>query len=84
MLSNICQRGYTQTVDALKKQLPSRNHVSFDLDECAPTNKLAITSVIAVYILGNQALREVQLPFDDVDSLFFPNFEMILKLISQG
>jgi len=38
-------------------------------------NKLAITSVIAYYMGWNWVLREVQLPFDEVDSLFFPFFK---------
>jgi len=46
-LSNICQREYALTVDAIKKQLPIRNKVSLALDGWTSTNKLAIMSVIA-------------------------------------
>jgi len=46
-LSNICQREYALTVDAITKQLPIRNKISLALDGCTSTNKLAITSVIA-------------------------------------
>jgi hypothetical protein len=45
-LSNNCQRQYTLTVDAIKKQLPSRNKVSLALDRWTTMNKLAIMSVI--------------------------------------
>jgi hypothetical protein len=62
-LSNICQREYALTVDAIQKQLPLRNKVSLALDGWTSTNKLAITSVIAYYIDRNWALREVQLRF---------------------
>jgi len=41
-LSNICHREYALTVDAIKKQLPSRNKVSLALDGWTSTNKLAI------------------------------------------
>jgi len=71
-LSNICRREYTLTVDAIKKQLPSRNKVSLALEGWTSTNKLAITSVIAYYMDRNWALREVQWAFDEVDSPFFP------------
>ena len=49
-LSNICRREYTLTVDAIKKQLPSRNKVSLALDGWTSTNKFGITSVIAYYM----------------------------------
>jgi hypothetical protein len=74
-LSNICWRIYDLTVDAIKKQLPSRNKVSLSLDGWTSTNKLAITSVIAYYMDRHWALREVQLAFDEVDCLFFSRFE---------
>jgi len=46
-LSNICQREYALTVDAIKQKLPSHNTVSLALDGWTSLNKLAITSVIA-------------------------------------
>jgi len=70
-LSNICWREYSLTVDAIKKQLPSRNKVSLALDGWTSTNALAITSVIAYYIDHNWAMQEVQLASDEVSSLFF-------------
>jgi len=82
-LSNICRREYTLTVDAIKKQLPSRNKVSLALDGWTSTNKLAITSVIAYYMDRNWALREVQLAFDEVDSPFFSYFECSLRITGQ-
>jgi len=83
-LSNIRRREYTLTVDAIKKQLPSRNKVSLALDGWTSTNKLAITSVIAYYMDRNWALREVQLAFDEVDSPFFFYFESSLRIAGQG
>ena len=74
-LSNICQREYALTVNAIKKQLPIRNKVSLVLDSWISTNKLAITSVIAYYMDRNGALREVQLAFNEVDRLFCSCFE---------
>jgi hypothetical protein len=62
-------------VDAIKKQLPLRNKVSLALDVCTSTNKLAITSVIAYYMDGYWALREVQLAFDKGNRLFMTRFE---------
>jgi len=56
-LSNICQREYALTVDAIKKQLPSHNKVSLGLDGWTSPNKLAIISVIAYYMDRNWALR---------------------------
>ena len=49
-LRNICQTEYTLTVDAIKKQLPSRNKVTLALDGWTLTNKLAITLVVANYM----------------------------------
>jgi len=46
-LSNICQRQYALTVDAIEKQLPSPIEVSSSLDRWTSPNKLAMTSVIA-------------------------------------
>ena len=74
-LSNICHREYALTADAIKKQLPSRNKVSLSLDGWTSTNELSIMSVIAYYIDRNWALREVQLPFNEVDRLIFSRFE---------
>jgi hypothetical protein len=74
-LSNICQRGYALTVDAIKKQLPIRNKISLALDGQTSTNKLAITSVIAYYMDRNLALRKVQLALDEVECLFCSHFE---------
>jgi len=73
--SNICQRDYALTVDAIRKQLPLRNKVSLALDGWTSTNTLAITSVMAYYMDQNWALREVQLAFDDIDRLFCSRFE---------
>jgi len=83
-LSNICQREYALTVDAIKKQLLIRNEVSLALDGWTSTNRLAITSAIAYYMDRNWALREVQLAFDDVDRLFGSHFESELTMIGQG
>jgi hypothetical protein len=83
-LSNICQREYALTVDAIKKQLPIRNKVSLALDGWTSTNQLAITSVIAYYLDRNWALREVQLAFDEVDRLLCSCFESYLRMIGQG
>jgi len=69
-LSNICLREYSLTVDAIKKQLPTRNKVSLALDGWTSTKKLAITLVIVYYMYRNWAMREVQLTFDEVNSLF--------------
>jgi len=74
-LSNICRREYALTVDAIKKQLPLQNKVSFALDGWTSTNRLAITSVIAYYMDRYWALREVQLAFDEVNRLFCSHFE---------
>jgi len=69
-LGNICGREYTPTVDAIQKQLLSRNIVSLPLDGCTSTIKLAITLVIAYYMDRNWAPHEVQLAFDEVDCQF--------------
>jgi hypothetical protein len=74
-LSNICQRDYALTVDAIKNQLTLRNKVSLALDRWSSTNKLAITSVIAYYMDRNWALLEVQLAFNEFDRLFYSHFE---------
>jgi len=70
-LSNIRQREYSLIVDAIRKQLPSRNKVSVAEEGWALLNKSTITSVIAYCMDRNWAFREVQLAFDEVDSLFF-------------
>jgi len=74
-LSNICQREYALTLDAIKKQLPVRNKVSLALNGWTSINKLAITSVVGYYMDRNWALLEVQLAFDEVDWLFYFRFE---------
>jgi len=62
-------------MDAIKKQLPGQNRVSFALGGWKSTNKLAITSVIAYHMDRNWALCEVQITLDEVDRLFFSRFE---------
>jgi len=74
-LSNICQKEYALTVDAIKKQLPVRNKVSLALDAWTSTHKLVIMSVIAYYMDRNWALHEVQLAFNEVDRLFYSHFK---------
>jgi len=74
-LSKICRREYALTVDAIEKQLPSHNEVSLALDRWTSTNKPAIRLVVAYYMDRNWAWREVPLEFDEVDRLFFSNFE---------
>jgi len=49
-LSNICRREYALTVDAINKQLPSRNTVSSALDVLTSTITVAITLGIAYYM----------------------------------
>jgi len=83
-LSNICQREYNLTVDAIKKQLPSRNKVSLPLDGWTSTNKLPIMSVIAYHMDPNWALRDVQLVFNEVDSPFLSYFQSSLRITGQG
>ena len=73
--SNICRKEYALTMDAIKKQLPSRNKVSLALDVWSSPNERAITSVIAYYMDRNWALGEDQLAFDEVDGLFFSHFQ---------
>jgi hypothetical protein len=74
-LSNLCRREYSLTVDAIKKQLSSRNKFCLALDGWTSMNKLAIMSVIVYYMHRNWALCEVQLAFDDVDYLFFSYYQ---------
>ena len=65
-LSNICHREYSLTIEAIKKQLPTKHKVSVALDGWTSTNNLAILSVIGYYIDQNCSLREVQSAFDEV------------------
>ena len=74
-LSNSSQREYSLSMDAIKKQLPWQNNVSFTLDRWTSTNKLAIMSIIACFMDPNCAWPEVQLTFNEVDCQFFPTFE---------
>jgi len=74
-LSNIWRREYALTVDAIKKQLQSRNKISLAWDGWISTNELAITSVIAYYMDQYWALREVQLACYKVDRVFVSRFE---------
>jgi hypothetical protein len=74
-LSNICKRDYSLAVDAIKKQLPSRNKFSLALDRWTSTNKLAITLVITYDMDRTWALREVQLAFNEVDYHFFSYYQ---------
>jgi len=74
-LSNICRREYSLTVDAIKKQLPSRNDVCLACDGWTSTNILAETLGIAYYMDRNWVFREVQLALDKVDNLFSSYFE---------
>jgi len=83
-LSNICQREYSLTVDATKKQLLSKNTVSSALHWWTSTKKRSITSAIAFYVDRNWGLREVQLAFDEVDSHFFSDFKSWFSIIGQG
>jgi len=82
-LGNICRREYALSVDAMKKQLSSLNEVTLALHWWTSTNKLAITSVIALYMDRNWAFRDLQLALHDVDHLFFSAFEIWLRLICQ-
>jgi len=75
-LSNSCRREYPQPVDEIEKQLQLRNTVSLALDGLIARNSLAITLVIAYYTDRNWALREVQLPFDEVNHQFCSPFEI--------
>jgi hypothetical protein len=74
-LRNDCQREYSLTVDAIKKQLLSRNKVRLALVRWTSTNKLAKTSGISYYMDHNWALCEVQLAYDMIDHQFFSTFE---------
>jgi hypothetical protein len=67
-LSSTFQSEYTLTVDAIKKQLATRNKISLPVDGWTSTNNLAKISVIANFMDRNWAMQEVQLAFDEVDS----------------
>jgi len=82
-LSNICLREYTLTVDAINKQLPSRNKGSWALDGWTLMNKLDITWVSATYRDWIWAMWEVPSAFDEVDSQIFQYFESWLRMIGQ-
>jgi hypothetical protein len=83
-LSNIGWREYTLTVNAMKRQLMARNKVSLAADGWTSMNKFAITSVIEYYIDLNWALREVQLAFDEIDSLVLSYLKSSLRITGQG
>ena len=83
-LSNTCRGEYTLTLDAIKKQWPSRIEVSLALDRWTSTGKLAITSFIAYNMDWNWALREVELAFNEFDSSFFSYFEISSRITCQG
>jgi hypothetical protein len=83
-LRKICRTEYVLTVDAIKKQLLSRNKGSLALDGWTSTNKLAIMSVIAYYMECNWALLDFQLAFDKDDRRIFSRFESELRMIGQG
>ena len=83
-LSDFCQREYTLTVDAMKKQLPSRNKVSLALDGWTSTNKLPITPIITYHIDRNLTMRQVQLALDEVDRPCFSYFERSFMITGQG
>jgi hypothetical protein len=70
-LSNSCWREYILTVDAIKKQLPSRNKIFLPLDRLTFTNIVGMMLGIACYLNRNWVWREVQLTLDEVDHLFF-------------
>jgi len=74
-LSNICRRKYALTMDAIKKPAPSQNKVSLTLNGWTSRNTLAIMSFIAYYRDQNWALHKLQLPFNEVDSLFLSHFK---------
>jgi len=83
-LKNICRREYTLTLDAIKKQLPSRNNVSSALDGWTLMNTLAISSVSTYYMDRGWDLREVHLTFEKVDSPLISYFETWLRITDAG
>jgi len=66
---------YTPTVDAIEKQLLSRNIVSLALDGWTSMNTQAITSIFAYYMERYWILCEEQLAFDQVVGQLFTAFE---------
>jgi len=82
-LSNIYLMDYSLTVDAIMKQLPSRNEVSSALEGWTSTSKLAITLVIVYYMDQNSAVQAVQLAVDEVDDPYFTLFESWFWMIGQ-
>jgi len=74
-LRNICPSEYALTVNAIEKQLLSRNKVSLTLEGWMSMNKLAIMSVIADFMDRNGALRTVQPTNDEVVHRFFSAFD---------
>ena len=67
-----------------RSNLLSWKKVCLALDRWISTNKLALTLAIADYMDRNWALWEVNLAFDEVDSLFFSIFESWFMMIGQG
>jgi hypothetical protein len=63
-VSNIHSREYALTLDAITKQMLSRNKVCVPSDKQTSTTKLAITAVIAYCMDQNYALRELELTVD--------------------
>jgi len=74
-LSDLRRRQSALTVDAIKKQLPSRNKVNSAWDGGTSQIKLASTLAIAYYMERNWALCAVLLAFDEVDRLVYSRFE---------
>jgi hypothetical protein len=74
-ISNIHWREYALTLDAITKQMLSRNKVCVPSDKQTSTTKLAITAVIAYCMDRNYALRELELTVDEVDCVFFSAVE---------
>lgn len=71
-------------VDAIQVELPSRLTVSLVPDGWISTSKMAIASVTADFIDHNWALRNVQLTFNDIESLFISYFQSQFRMIGQG
>jgi len=64
-MRNISSTEYTLMLDAIKKQLPSRNQANLAFDRWRSMNELAIKCDIAYCLDQKWALHEVQLPFDE-------------------
>jgi len=73
--SDIRPREYALTVDAIKKQLPSRGNVSLPSDWWTSPNTLAITSVFAYSIDRNWATCGDEISFDEVHRMRSSPFE---------